>query len=175
MQKQLQEIHNMSENNMQNGLNQAPVAQPSPAQPNAQPSPAQPNTQTVPIIPMTPVQPSPAQPITRPARTIDKRKGSKLATAAMITGIVTCAVSLVSAFMIYAYAYGRQNQDVIMTAFCSIALAVPAFIALILGIIGKVRGGHIAKLIVTIVTILYTYLFIAFDLYILLYYIGMTF
>ena len=93
----------------------------------------------------------------------------------MITGIVTCAVSLVSAFMIYAYAYGRQNQDVIMTAFCSIALAVPAFVALILGIIGKVRGGHIAKLIVTIVTILFTYLFIAFDLYILLYYIGMTF
>ena len=55
------------------------------------------------------------------------------------------------------------------------ALAVPAFIALIMGIIGKVRGGHIAKLIVTIVTILFTYLFIALDLYILLYYIGMTF
>ena len=77
--------------------------------------------------------------------------------------------------MVFAFAYGRENQTVIMTAFCSMALAVPAFIALIMGIIGKVRGGHIAKLIVTIVTILFTYLFIALDLYILLYYIGMTF
>lgn len=155
----------MSENNTQNGLYQTPAAQPA----------AQPTTQPVPIIPMTPVQPSPAQPITRPARTIDKRNGSKLATAAMIISIVTCATALVSVCMVFAFAYGRENQTVIMTAFCSMALAVPAFIALIMGIIGKVRGGHIAKLIVTIVTILFTYLFIALDLYILLYYIGMTF
>ena len=153
----------MSENNTQNGLYQTPAAQPA----------AQPTTQPVPIIPMTPVQPSPAQPITRPA--IKRTGGGKLATIAMIISIVTCVTALVSVCMVFAFAYGRENQTVIMTAFCSMALAVPAFIALIMGIIGKVRGGHIAKLIVTIVTILFTYLFIALDLYILLYYIGMTF
>ena len=153
----------MSENNTQNGLYQTPAAQPA----------AQPTTQPVPIIPMTPVQPSPAQPITRPA--IKRTVGGKLATIAMIISIVTCVTALVSVCMVFAFAYGRENQTVIMTAFCSMALAVPAFIALIMGIIGKVRGGHIAKLIVTIVTILFTYLFIALDLYILLYYIGMTF
>lgn len=106
---------------------------------------------------------------------LPKRKGSKLSITAMITGIASCAAGLVSAWLVFGFAYGRQNQDVIRTAFLSLALVVPALAAIILGIIGKVRGGRIPMLIVTIITAVLTFLFVAFDAYMLIYYIGMTY
>ena len=106
---------------------------------------------------------------------LPKRKGSKLSITAMITGIASCAAGLVSAWLVFGFAYGRQNQDVIRTAFLSLALVVPALAAIILGIIGKVRGGRIPMLIVTIITAVLTFLFVTFDAYMLIYYIGMTY
>ncbi|MBP5655126.1 MAG: hypothetical protein J6X33_06390 [Clostridiales bacterium] len=102
-------------------------------------------------------------------------RGGKLSLAAMIMGIVSYPLSLVSLWAVFWLAYGRENMLVIRIASFSILFAVMAVLAIILGIIAKKLGSRTSMLIVTLVTSVLTIPVIALNVYILIYYIGMTY
>ena len=104
-----------------------------------------------------------------------KRKGRKMAMAAMIMGITAHALAVISFWLVYAFAYGRENMSVIRVSFLSIGLVIPAILAIILGIVAKARGSGKGRLIATIVNSVLSFLYIAINVWILIYYIGMTF
>lgn len=104
-----------------------------------------------------------------------KLRGGKLSLAAMIMGIVSYPLSLVSLWAVFWLAYGRENMLVIRIASFSILFAVMAVLAIILGIIAKKLGSRTSMLIVTLVTSVLTLPVIAMNVYILIYYIGMTY
>ena len=104
-----------------------------------------------------------------------KLRGGKLALAAMILGIVSYLLSLVSFWFVFWLAYGRENIHVIQVATFSLLFGIMALLAIILGIIAKKIGSRTSMLIVTLVTSILTIPVIALNVYILIYYIGMTY
>lgn len=104
-----------------------------------------------------------------------KRKGKVLAVIALVMGILSMVLAGLSFWAVFWLAYGRENMLVIRTSFCSIVFAITAIVAIILGIIAKRRGSHVAMLIATIVTSIQAFPWVAFNIYILIYYIGLTY
>lgn len=111
----------------------------------------------------------------QPAPAAPKRKGKTLAMIALIMGIASHALAIISAWLVYAFAYGRENMSVIRVSFLSLGLVILSLLAIILGIIAKVRGSGKGKMIATIINAVLSLPFLAFNLMMLIYYIGMTF
>ncbi|SCW65705.1 hypothetical protein SAMN02910456_02417 [Ruminococcaceae bacterium YRB3002] len=106
---------------------------------------------------------------------VTRRKGNILAVAAVIVGIISLILGLVSFWFVFWLAYGRQNHDVIMTSALSLLLVVPILLAITMSIIAKVRGAYTAIMIGGIIPAVLALGPVALNAYILIYYIGLTY
>lgn len=106
---------------------------------------------------------------------VKKRRGTKMGVVSVILGGLSWILEAVAFWFMFWLAYGRQNQDVIMVGVISLPIALAAVLAIVLGIIAKVRGAHTGLLIAAIILSVLAVPFICFNIYILVYYIGMTY
>lgn len=112
-------------------------------------------------------------PVAQPV--VKKRRGRGLAVVAMIMGIFSNIASIFTFWLIFWLAYGRENMAVIRTATISLVIPVFAIVAVILSIIAKKIGAGKGMMIATIVNAALSFVFVAINIWILIYYIGMTF
>lgn len=117
----------------------------------------------------------PVNPAAAAAPAAKPRKGRGLSMAAMIMGIVTFVLTSLSFLSVLASAYSWQQMAVIRISAFSIVLLLPALLSMILGIIASVRGGGIGRMIAAVATSAVSILMILYNIYILIYYIGMVF
>lgn len=106
---------------------------------------------------------------------VSKPKGRGMAIAAIIIGVISWILGIVSFWFVFWFAYGRMNTAVILTSSASLLLALTAILSITLSIIAKVRGAHTGMLVGALIPSILTFPSVALNAYILIYYIGMTY
>ena len=110
-----------------------------------------------------------------PVQAAKPRKGRVMAMLALIIGIVSSCLGFVTFFAALLSAYTWKQMAVIRITACSSVLIIPLILAIVLAIIASARGAGLGKMIATVAISGVGILPVLYNIYLLIYYIGMVY